>query len=183
MKQLRFTSLIRVFIEKQKLKIRLFKSVFWGSIALFVAIVFWLDLVGNPLNEYRLITKGITTDGQITKAEEEFNENVVNTYYEYSFVLPDGRVITSHGDPSGSLPDELKDSLNPAATKVVYLGDNPEINEIKNTLPDGLTEFFLRKILVGAFLLFGFSSVGFIVIRRGILSYLKDIRTIKPTEP
>jgi len=161
---------------KKSLKIQLIKSIVWGLVAIIAAFCFVIYTIGNPYNEFRLITKGITAVGRITEAEEFVVDGyrgkaIFYYYYSYSFNLPDGREIKSGGKGNGRLPVVLMDLSDPYPIKVVYLTWKPEINKDKNSICDSVTEFLWRKVGLGTILFLVFSSIGFILIRNGIRDY------------
>jgi len=162
--------------SKQKIKFRLIKSLFIGLIAIVAAVYFVYSAGGIPYHEYLLITKGITTRGFVIAADENAEDGDdgrahFSYYYSYTFRLPDGREITSHGESQGRLPNELTDLSEPYPVNVVYIKTNPEINKIKNTISKNIGELLWRKIGLGLILLLAFLSIGFVLIKNAIKEY------------
>jgi len=170
-------------MEKQSTKnnilFKLIKSLFVGFAALFVAFYFVYSIGGNPYHEYLLMTKGTTTTGFITNTEEDITDDYngsahFNYYYHYIFNTANGRQLDSHGECDGRLPSELSDLTEPYPTDVVYLENNPEINMVKNTLCKNVAEFLWRRVGMGTLLLLIFSSLGIVIIRNAINTYLTE---------
>ncbi len=152
-----------------------------GLAAIAAAFYFVYSVSGNPYHEYLLITKGVTTKGFITDAEEMVEDGDdgrahFSHYYSYTFKAPDGKELSTQGESQGRLPDELSDLSNPYPIEVVYLNSNPEINKIKNTIPKNIGELLWRKIGLGAVLLIAFSSIGFVLIKNAIKEYSLAIK-------
>lgn len=167
--------------SKRKVKFRLIKNLFIGLAAIAAAFYFVYSAAGNPYHEYLLVTKGVTTKGFITDAEEMVEDGDdgrthISHYYSYTFKAPDGKELSAHGESQGRLPDELSDLSNPYPIEVVYLKSNPEINKIRNTISKNIGELLWKKIGLGAALLITFSSIGFVLIKNAIKEYSLAIK-------
>lgn len=179
-----------------KSKTRIIVGLIWNMIVglaiLLFGFYFWRDIAGNPINEFRLITKGKIADGYVTSAEESseyVEENDGRTggmayqfYYKYYFNLPDGKRIYDSAISGGMLPEDLCCLEDESyEVKVQYLSSNPTINRI-NEFDSGsktIGNWLWRKVGLGGILLVGCLSVGVILIRNTIKEYRKDIKAYK----
>jgi len=137
---------------------------------------------GNPYNEFLLITQGKTANGFITGADESadavetYNASgtVYNVYYEYSFTTPQGEKIISRGEdvsPESGYLSESNKKLLPV--EVEYLPDKPAINRVKNMTNQchSITEFLIRRGILGTILLILFLSIGYQMVYKAIKNY------------
>lgn len=169
-------------LTRRQLLFNLLQTCFVGILTLVVAIWFMSTLMKiNPYHEYLLMTEGISTKGFITKTDLEIDENErggitkYHHYYGYKFTTKEGKSIESSGRGNGQLSEEFVDLHEPYPISILYLKNNPELNEIKDNLSDSMFEFILRKIILGLLLLSLFCSIGIIVIIGAIKDYLKGI--------
>ena len=167
----------------RKIKYKLAVQIFWGFLAIILAVLFVWKIAGNPYYEYLLVTKGITTKGEITDVSVDVQENDAggNTYfydYTYKFTLPNGEAIQSKADFSSGSPRSINDSTYPFPTDIVYLESNPRINRVKNALSKNIGEILWRKVGLGLLLLVLFGSIGFVFIRNAIKDYVKSRKKI-----
>lgn len=143
------------------------KTIFWGVIFLIVAILFWYHLAGNPSHEFALIRnaqviKGVLIDSYEDEQEDERGHVYFSDVGIYSFEVSDGRNFKSKTRvPTGQLKQQ---------EEIEYLPSNPEINRIKGDGCQTITEFILRKILLGGILLVVFTSFGIRIIYVGFFS-------------
>ena len=179
---------------KHKPLFNLIKNCFWGVVA--ISVAFWIvsyAMKVNPYHEYLLITKGITANGFITKAEEYEDEvdipdaqgggseAVTKVYYEYDFTTEAGKIINGRSSELEGIQDFKG---KPIPIQVEYLKDNPDINRVKDATSQCKTigEFIWRRICLGTLLLLMFSAFGLYMIRRGIKDYLGTKRKISNAE-
>lgn len=178
--------------SKTRIGIDLTWNMIVGLAILLFGFYFWRHYAGNPINEFRLITKGRITNGYVTKAEEsseyvEQNDGraggmAYQFYYNYYFNLPNGKRIYDSAISGGALPEDLcclEDK--PYEVKVEYLSSNPTINRVKDFDAGSKTigNWLWRKVLLGGILLIGCLSIGVIWIRNTIKEYKKDIKAYK----
>jgi hypothetical protein len=173
--------------EIRKIKYKLAVHLFWGIVAIIVAVLFVWRMAGNPYYEYLLVTKGVTTKGEITDVSVDVQENDAggNTYfydYTYKFTLPSGETIQSKADFSSGSPRSINDSTYPFPTDIVYLESKPSINKIKNALSKNIGEILWRKVGLGSLLLVLFGSIGFVFIRNAIKDYVQNRKKIFPDD-
>ncbi|MDR3593829.1 DUF6804 family protein [Clostridium sp.] len=173
-----------------KLVYNLIRNCFWGVVALVAVFWFIYSIIGNPYNEYLLITQGITTNGFIIYSEEHEDVaeqegrsavQVYDVYYEYTFTTQDGKIIKSHASDRNSEPGYLHDANEkPIPIEVEYIPLNPEINRVKNMTNQchTIAEFFWRKVGLGTLLLLIFLSYGFALIRGAIKKYLTESKKL-----
>jgi hypothetical protein len=162
--------------SKRKIRLRLIKNLLLGTIAILAAIYFVYSATGNPYHEYLLITKGVTTTGLITDADEMVENRddggvYFSHYYSYTFKIANGKELISHGKGEGRLPEELTDLRKPSPIEVIYLQSNPEVNKIKNTISKSISELLWAKVGLGMVLLIAFSSIGYVLIKNAIKEY------------
>lgn len=173
--------------SKTKSVIRLVWGIFVGLLFLFLGFYFWRQIAGNPINEFRLITKGRTTNGYVTTAKEsseyvEQNDGrtggmAYQFYYRYYFLLPDGRRINDSASTGGRLPEELCClDEKPFQVAVEYLSSNPTINRVKEYDSGSKTigNWLWRKVGFGTILLVGVLAFGVLYIKNTIKDYKKD---------
>lgn len=178
--------------EKRKIQFAFSKSIFLGIAFPIVAMYFWFNSRGNPLNEYRLITNPTTAIGFINKIEQEsdvveYNDSrsaaeVYFYIYEYTFKLPNGSIILGGGTLNGDIPEYLADVENkPYQVIVEYLSNNPNVNRVKgfSNAKTNVYEWFRYTLLVGVIVLIFFSSCGFIIIKSGLKEYRGGLQKLK----
>ena len=163
-------------VSKNSIKYNLVKSLLIGFAAVFAAFYFVYSIAGNPYYEYLLITKGKISQGFITRAGEDVNDDDMGRanfsyYYSYTFESERGKHFNSYGESDGRLPDELSDLSKPYPVQVVYLENKPEVSKLKNTLCSSLSELLWRKFGLGIVLLLFLSSIGFVIMRSAIKNY------------
>lgn len=177
--------------SKSGIRFELLKSMLIGIAALIIGFYFWRQAARNPINEFRLITRGKEVRGYVTSAEEtsdivEYNDGrstgvAYEFYYKYFFILPDGRKIEDSAVSAGRLPTELS-SLDEArhGINVEYVPNNPSINRIKkySTGATTLWEWIWRKVALGGLLLAGCLSIGVIVVKAAIKKYKTDMQAV-----
>lgn len=138
------------------------------------AIWFWLYLVGNPIHDLRLMLYGRTTPGHIIDAWEDVNDGSKGEAYwshgaAYTYRLPDGRELKGRtGSRPGRLGTELTSLDKPISVEVEYDPDDPSLSRIKGSGSQSITEWLLRKVGLGAFLLFLLLLPGGTLIRTGL---------------
>ncbi|MFC1527542.1 hypothetical protein ACFL5D_02200 [Candidatus Neomarinimicrobiota bacterium] len=161
------------------LKYKLAKRVLWGAFIMIAPLWPIFHAIGNPYNEYQLMTNGITTNGFIIDAFEEGTDDDLGRthfdhYYTYTFETEDGKTITSEGDGRGGLSDEFFDMIDPIPMQIVYLKNHPETNNLKDNLCDSIWELLWRKVVVGTIVLVILSSFGFIIMQEALKKYSND---------
>ena len=172
-------------LPKRKLLFNLIKGCFWGTIAIAVAIWFMSMMFKvNPFYEYLLMSEGVSVSGFITNTGEDIEEGergqaLYYYHYTYTFTTTNGKSVESSWSSKGRLREEFIDLVDPYPTTIVYLRDNPDINEIKENLSESMIEFILRKVALGLLLLTLFCSIGLLMIKGAIKDYLKGIREHK----
>lgn len=180
------------FSPKNKIKINLIKSIIIGLAIPIVAVWLWYNSSNNnPTNEYLLITQSKTTEGFITNAGEREEEvepdngpsGIKYSFsYDYTFRLPNGKIISAYGVEDGSrLPDDMHDlAIKPYKVEVQYLPDNPEVNRVKDFLWHNSTvyEWFRFNILLGVIILIVCSYFGYLIIKAGIKKYSMEMKKI-----
>jgi len=185
--------IIAKFSTKNKIKINLLKSIIIGLAIPVVAVWLWYgSSSNNPINEYLLITKSETTEGFITNAEQHEEEVEANDgrtsgikysfSYDYTFTLPDGKIINSYGVEDGSrLPDNMQDiATKPYKVEIQYLPNNPEVSRVKDFLWHNSTvyEWIRFNILLGLIILIVCICIGYAIIKAGIKKYSTGIKSI-----
>ena len=185
-------SIIGKFSPKNKIKIDLLKSIIIGLTIPVVAVWLWCNAnKNNPINEYLLITQSKTTNGFITNVEEH-GEDVepdnapsstkYSFSYNYTFTLPNGKIINSYDLEEGSrIPEDMQDiASKPYKVEVQYLPDNPEASRVKDFLWHNSTvyEWIRFNILLGLIILIACSYIGYLIIKAGIKKHSKEIKTI-----
>lgn len=129
-------------LNYNRIEVKFAKCVFEAVAIPIGGILLWLFLYSSkPINDFQLITGCSTTDGQITKASEEVADVEVadngrtseRDYYDYNytFKLPNGKIITSRGFEPGEVPVHFTDLNFPIRVQVEYIADNPSISRIK----------------------------------------------------
>lgn len=184
---------MNIYKSKNRIVISLIWNTIVGLAILILGFYFWRYFSGNPVNEFRLITKGKIANGYITSAEEsseyvEQNDGrtggmAYQFYYKYYFILPDGKKIYDSATTGGQLPGDLccLDNEPPYEVKVEYLPNNPTINRVKDYDAGSRTigNWLWRKVGLGGILLVGTLSFGVLYIRHTIKEYKKDKKAYK----
>lgn len=174
------------FQSKRERVEELMKSIFGGSVALFIGILFggMFSEIDNPYYEYMLIRYGVTTEGYVRDGGENFqDEDTVWSYniYSYVFKSPNGQVIVSLKGGRGTLPKDYSDSLRPPPCKVEYLPNNPKVNRLQNNGCQSIFELLLRRFVCGTIFLLilvvPFIWYGGKIIFDGIKNYLSGSGT------
>ncbi len=135
------------------------KIFFLIAIPIFAFWFFFNPLIRKPYNELLLITNSKTIQGYISNPEqqsEEVEQNDGRTTgqrnfftFEYTFTLPNGRVIKSYWEENGSLSKYLDRSKNPYNIEVEYLPDNPEVSRVRGMdSPESIYEWFRYTIII-----------------------------------
>ena len=163
-----------VFFLKEPIKvIRPLPTAFiWGAIWIIFASMFvWHIIGGNPLNELALIRRAQIISGSLVDTYEDEQEDYRGTihYSEkgiYSYRLPDGREFKAM---SRQVEEERE---------VEYLPDNPAVNRIKGDGCQSVTEWLLRKVILGGFFLALLVSPGIALLKNGVQE-MKNIATSK----
>lgn len=148
------------------------KSILLGIVFIFVAILLWYHIVGNPLDELALIQGAKVTTGNLVDTYESESEDYRGrmSFSEvgiYAFRLSDGREFKTQG----YLTDEQ--------VEIEYLPDNPSTNRVKGEGCQSITELLWRKVLLGVFLFALLITPGITVLRNGV----RDIMKIRSTTP
>lgn len=177
-------NIFKRFNLKSQININLIKSILLGIAIPVIGVWIWYVSSDNPLNEYLLITKSQTVNGQITEVQEydeivEYNDGrsagqAFYFEYKYNFRLANGLTIGGVGREDGTLPEYLRDvAENPYQTKIEYLPDNPGISRVKGMSSGNKTiyEWLRYSILSGVIVLLVCSYFAFIAIDRGIKKY------------
>jgi hypothetical protein len=102
--------------------------------------------------------------------------------YNYTFTLPNGKIINSYDLEEGSrIPEDMQDiASKPYKVEVQYLPDNPEASRVKDFLWHNSTvyEWIRFNILLGLIILIACSYIGYLIIKAGIKKHSKEIKTI-----
>jgi uncharacterized protein DUF3592 len=146
-------------------------TVFVGLMLTVGGFLFWLYLVGNPINEMRLITDGVTAKGVITDVREGYEDcdscpgrKYLHYNASYTFQLPNGQTVEAETkDSNGLRPDIIANGI-----EVEYLPDSPEVNRIKGTGSPTFTDWIWRKAGIGGLLLVMCLSPGVGLIHWGV---------------
>ena len=177
------------FKTERRIKVDYIRSIITGLAIPIGCLLLWYFFYPSTLNEFLLLTHNTkVAPGQVTKAEEiedyvETNndrkiERTLDFNFEYTFKLPDGKLVTSFGSEVGALPDELANVKDkPFPVEVEYLRDNPETNRVKAawTGEKSLFQWFRHKFIIG-FLIFLFCCWwGFKVLKDGKKNYRMEI--------
>lgn len=178
--------------NEKRIQYRFVKSIFCGLAIPAIGMYAWFDSNVNPYNEYKLISNPSLINGQINKVEEYSEEvesndsrqvDVVNYYYyEYTFELPGGKIISGSGNEVGNMPEYLKNIKNsPYPVVIEYVKDNPNINRVKGMKSHNRTiyEFLRYKILIGMIILIICSYMAYLVIKGGLKEYRTEIQKLK----
>jgi hypothetical protein len=174
-------NILYVFISKSRLES--LWDIFIGiSIPLVVALI-WLFSKSGPVNDYLLITKSTSTNGQITKVELDFEEvetndgrsvDVAYFYgYEYNFKLPSGKVIKGFGNESRDLANDILDQEVPFDVKIEYLAGDPQVSRVKGMASNDTTvlQWIRHRMIFQSFIFLFVCYLGYTSIRSGFKAY------------
>jgi hypothetical protein len=121
-------------------------TVLLGLLLLAGSLWFWLNLLGNPINELALIRRGVTAKGVIKDAGDS----------DYEFRLPNGQMVEGKtGEIAYYMPGYV--------IEVEYLPDNPAVSRVKGDGCSTVTEWIWSN--VGLLILFFSPGVGLIFWR------------------
>lgn len=162
----------------------LIKAVIIGIGIPVVVLIFWMQISG-PIDELRLITQGAEAKGYVIKAEQMDEEvadtgekiGVINScYYEYRFVLPNGRELENGDILNAEMPNYLINvAHSPYPVTIQYLDKKPEINRVKEFSNNKTVGHWFRKTFMLGFLFFLIAaSIGFMVIKDSYKKYLLE---------
>ena len=170
--------------SKRKIIINLIKGCFIGLSLVVVAFLFIAYMMkSNPYYEFLLITKSETTHGFITHSEEfeDYAEQeghsgrvFYNIYFDYTFTTKNGQIIKDHSSDASPESGYLSAANEkPIPIEVEYLPNKPKINRIKGMTGQGTSigDFIWRRVGLGLLLLLGFSSIGFMIIKKAIKEF------------
>lgn len=154
------------------------KKIITGLILISIAIVFWLNIVGNPFGELMLIINNESCTGYITKTWEDwdFSEGGSINYTSeitYQFSIPNGKLYVNTIKHFTELRDDLKNISEPYPITVEYVTSNPEISRIKGDGNQTIFEWLWRKVGLGGIALFLLLAPGFIVTKDAIKELIK----------
>jgi hypothetical protein len=174
----KFGKYLKVFIPQESRK-TIFYSVLW----LIFGFIFWWHEVGNPFDEYQLITNSRTANGFIIDTQEdevEDDEGQSRWYhsYYYEFQTPDGNTFKETKEFRGQIEDELEGIKKPYPIKVEYLLKNPSINRMKGNGNTTVFEWLWRKIGLGSLFLFMILSPGIFAIKKEFLNIKKNSKRV-----
>lgn len=172
-----------------RIKFDYIKSIITGLAIPIGYLLFWCFFYPDTINEFMLLTeKTKVVTGQVTKAKQiedyvETNddrkiERKLDFDFEYTFKLPDGKLVTSFGSESGALPDELANVKDkPFPVEIEYLADNPERNRVKAdwTGEKSLFQWFLHSFIIGFLILLFCCWWGFQIIKNGKMNYTMEV--------
>lgn len=142
------------------------KFIFWGVLWVTVVLYMCYYSGGNYFDELELVRHGISTPVQVGECEQEAVEDergrdgVIETC-AYSYEV-EGKEYKGGGET-------IFDS-----DTVIYLPGYPETHRIKHTMGSSLTDFFLRRVLLGLVLLTLFIAPGFQLLQIGIRAFIKN---------
>jgi len=177
------------FKSERKIKLAYFKAIVIAILLPVGYIYFWFLLSPSTINEFLLLTNKVQiANGYIIHAEEledyvDTNndrsiEKKLDYNFEYTFTLPDGKVIKSFGSEAGALPEILSNiQSHPYPVKVEYLSNNPKVNRIKAswTGEQNLWKWFQHKVLLGLLGLLFFCYLSYLFFKDGRKNYNCDI--------
>lgn len=138
-----------------------------GLIAL--GIVAYLIIFGNPLNDFRLMTRGVTVQGVATDVndfEDRDDNGMVNRYFfiKYEFITTAGDKISDVVEVPGKSAD--KGYQTGQSLEIQYLAGSPDVHRIKSLSSTTLSGWLMKNIL---FVLLAIAP-GYYVIYRGFRS-------------
>lgn len=154
-------------------------SAFWSTALIVGAMWFWHYLVGNPFDEFALISRGHTTDGLIVDTWEDAesgDEGGTHWFHGaiYTYRLPDGREFTQRTkNKRGHLRSDLRDLARPFPIEVEYLPDDPSVSRIKGDGSLSVFDWIWRKIGLGSLLLALFLAPGITMLRSAIRDFMR----------
>ncbi|MEQ8789891.1 MAG: DUF3592 domain-containing protein [Pirellulaceae bacterium] len=160
-------------------------SAFWGVVFLLGAVWFWHYLVGNPFDEFALVTRGQTAPGFIVDTWEDVeygDEGGTHWFHAavYKYRLPDGREFTQRTKTnSGPLRSEFRDLTQPYPIEVEYLPDAPAVSRIKGNGSPSVFDWLWRRVGLGGLLLALFLSPGIFMLRIALSDFKKYRQNVR----
>lgn len=157
--------MIKTFIVKYKSAI---KTIFLGICLTIIGFYFWFHIVGNILDELRLISRAQVTNGflvETTEIETEGPQDKINISERgiYAFHLPNGEEYKSYSDVATEKQVEIE-----------YLSDDPWVNRVKGDGCQSVIEWIWRKVGLGSLFLVMVLSPGCLVIKNGVRELKKE---------
>ena len=170
-------------MKKIKAQIRSFlKEIYsvwfpWLDIAILAFIYFflWGEHI-NPYRHYQLIKHGEVAVGKISGESGlyEYSDHPRMRDFDYTFALPDGKIIKSSSHTFTLDKKGWKKPTYPMIAEISYLPYQPEINWIKSDLSDDLGDFFYRNLVFGTTFILMVYMIAMIVFRLSILQHRKE---------
>lgn len=119
-----------------------------GLIALGIAA--YLIIFGNPLNDFRLMTRGVTVQGVATDVndfEDRDDNGMVNRYFfiTYEFTTEAGDKISDVVEVPGKSAD--KGYQTGQSLEIQYLSGSPDVHRIKSLSSTTLSGWLIKNIL------------------------------------
>lgn len=170
-------------MKKIKAQIRsFFKEIYsvwfpWLDIAILTFIYFflWGEHI-NPYRHYQLIKYGEVAFGKISGEDGlyQYSESPRMRDFEYTFSLPDGKIIKSSAHTFTIDKISWERPKYPITAEILYLPNSPEINWIKSDLSNSIGEFLYRHLVFGTLFILLVYFISMIVFRLNILDYRRE---------
>jgi hypothetical protein len=135
-----------------------------GLMALGIAAYF--IIFGNPLNDFRLMTRGVTVQGVATDVndfEDRDDNGMVTRYFfiKYEFITDAGVTISDVVEVPGKSTD--KGYKTGQSLEIQYLSGSPEVHRIKSLSSTTLSGWLIKNIL---FILLAIAPGCYVIYRR-----------------
>ncbi|MBC6111177.1 hypothetical protein ACFOG5_19055 [Pedobacter fastidiosus] len=149
----------------------------WLDIAILILIYFflWGEHI-SPDRHFQLIKHGSVAIGKISGEAGlyQYSDSPRMRDFEYTFTLPNGKVIKSSAHTFTLDKVAWKKSNYPVNAEISYLPNKPQINWIKSDLSDNLGDFFYRNLIFGTLFIAMVYMIGMIVCRLSVLEHRKE---------
>lgn len=185
---------VDTFFYYNRIKLKFAKSILIGFTIPIAAFLIWMVSSSSPVNDFNLITKSSIAKGQITSTQQETDvvetndgrtsEQIYFYDYDYSFVLPNGKIITARGSEPGEIPEHLMDLDEPFPVQVEYLADNPNVSRIKGMDSNDTTilQWIRHRMVIQTIVFLFFCYWGFTFIRTGLKEYKSERANVTTNE-
>ena len=130
------------------------KGVFWGLIFVGVAALFWYGLVGDPIDEYKIMDHGVPSVAEVQDCVQDVAENDSGQGGAFELCSFNYKVNGNIYGGSATRPEPVEE------IEILYLPEHPAIYREQQGAATGFFDWLFRKAILGIVLLLMFVGGG-----------------------